>query len=178
MFSSLLLLVFSAFTSALPQDAWAWGPPGRPHGPPSSHPTHPAAAKPTVWLAGDSTMAPGGGGNGTEGMFRRFLVTVSALAEHSRGRIILTLCHNRMGSVPSLLTFHPRHQQRYRRPFSTLLHPRRSFRQFDRPCFARRFCGKSTQYIGMIQASSHSLRSSNLVTTTAPAVPTMAEATA
>jgi hypothetical protein len=67
------------------------------------------ATTPKVYLAGDSTMALGGGGTGTQGMYLIYLRVASA-------------DRRRMGSLPSILSQgHNSRERRHRRHISTLL---------------------------------------------------------
>lgn len=83
-------------------------------------PLLPSTLGATIYLAGDSTMAPGGGGSGTDGTST---TTLSILNKHRQTD------SNRMGRIHLLLHLRHRLQQSPRRPQCPLLHPRRPLRR-------------------------------------------------
>lgn len=94
----------------------------------------------TVYLAGDSTMAPDGGGKGTEGK----LLPSPPLPHFSHPSLIIFKTNPssflRLGSIPPLLSQNPRHQQSLCRPLCPQFHPRKSFRRNRESTQEGRFC--------------------------------------
>lgn len=87
------------------------------------------AAGQTVYLAGDSTMAPGGGGTGTEGKAVSLTIVITMIKDLCEKLTTDPYSFLRLGPIPALFPQYPCRQQGLCWTFCPQLHTRRSIRR-------------------------------------------------